>query len=716
MKIICRILWFSCVHLATTFATVGYVYHSEGETAVLKCLPEAFNVDWVGPSHDNLATSLAEEPDIYGKKRNWTFSPYFNKNSFDPKLPNRNRLQIVGLRDAGYYNLEIRNVSLSDEGFYKCDVLGMNGTVESHRYILQINAPPSEMEFLNSTNDGKIAGIEQKPLSVVCRVKRGKPPEELTLKIDGTVINTSIHGIIEYKFTANRMDNHKQFVCEAKNMLISDPVSKTVKIELKYKPIVTIKDKVNVVNEGKTISLCSYVDSNPAPDAIWWSRGYNRLFESFNITSSCFVIANITRNNNGTYTCTAKNQIGEGSTTSTVIVKYPPNVKIKYKNVTIDIRKRNMQCIADGIPTEYTYSPWEHRSEYNELIRYLDFSSKGKLILPSTESKSDRYQDSGIYICRVSNGIPDGNSNYEQAGKGYFVSEGPPVIVHENSPKQYALTGQQVIIKLNVLSYSDIICKAISKVNGMLEPTDPSRITIEPVKVMDVFHGENVSVNGLKIAFYFTKLTSSHFQMYNITVCNMFGNQSYVVKLISSNKEETDRKRDTGNITVPIVLASVVVCFAIILIIIVKRKKRTNNRNIDENVEGLAEPVENIMYHSVQQNQTSMMPSPVSTLLPDNTSSNGTVSDTGTIAHSNGIIGQSMESRLNYADVMFEPSGSQDPARIIGLDDRTVYADVDISLGAQCPSGRQSNTSSSEDDFVYIDGIENYIEKREAND
>lgn len=84
-----------------------------------------------------------------------------------------------------------------------------------------------------------------------------------------------------------------------------------------------------------------------------------------------------------------------------------------------------MQCTAeDGLPTDYTYSHWEHRSEYNEHIRYLNSTSPGNLTLPNIESNLKRYQDSGIYICRATNGIPDKNNNYEQEGKVFFVSEG----------------------------------------------------------------------------------------------------------------------------------------------------------------------------------------------------------------------------------------------------------------------------------------------------
>ncbi|CAC5379143.1 unnamed protein product [Mytilus coruscus] len=256
----------------------------------------------------------------------------------------------------------IKNASVFDEGLYECDYQDKNNTIENRRYLLQIKALPSEIEFVNSTND-TITGIEQQPLSVVCRVKRGKPPETLTLKRRAITVKAGGHGSIVYRFNPEKIDHNIQFLCEAKSPLTSLPLRKTVKINIKYKPMIAIKNDVKEVNEGATLSICSFVDN-------------------------------------------------------------PPDVKLKFENVTINDKERTMQCIADGTPAVYQYSQWEHRSEYNEHIRYLDTTLTGNLTLPITEFKGDRFQDSGMYLCRVSNGIPNRKGNYEQEGKGYFISTG----------------------------------------------------------------------------------------------------------------------------------------------------------------------------------------------------------------------------------------------------------------------------------------------------
>lgn len=72
---------------------------------------------------------------------------------------------------------------------------------------------------------------------------------------------------------------------------------------------------------------------------------------------------------------------------------------------------------------EYTYGKWEHKSFFNEHVRYLNGTSSGLLILPLQE-KRVRYQDSGIYVCSVSNGVPDENGNYFQKEYSYVFSKG----------------------------------------------------------------------------------------------------------------------------------------------------------------------------------------------------------------------------------------------------------------------------------------------------
>lgn len=88
---------------------------------------------------------------------------------------------------------------------------------------------------------------------------------------------------------------------------------------------------------------------------------------------------------------------------------------------------QEIQCITQGEPANVTYFRWEHRSLFDEHIRYLDSTNDGILRLLE-DKKSHRYQNTGFYICNVSNGIYDNNENVFQQGKDYLEFKGK----HEN--------------------------------------------------------------------------------------------------------------------------------------------------------------------------------------------------------------------------------------------------------------------------------------------
>ncbi|CAC5393297.1 unnamed protein product [Mytilus coruscus] len=71
------------------------------------------------------------------------------------------------------------------------------------------------------------------------------------------------------------------------------------------------------------------------------------------------------------------------------------------------------------------------------------------------------------------------------------------------------------------------------------------------------------------------------------------------------------------------------------------------------------------------------------------------------------------ESSLQYAEVIFENEPMTQEVVIHGIADRTIYSDIDFMVQhvAQ-PCSRSESDSESDDDFMYVDGIENYAEKR----
>ena len=72
---------------------------------------------------------------------------------------------------------------------------------------------------------------------------------------------------------------------------------------------------------------------------------------------------------------------------------------------------------------------------------------------------------------------------------------------------------------------------------------------------------------------------------------------------------------------------------------------------------------------------------------------------------------------MNYAEVVFQTSSTApDHVIIRGQLNKTVYAEVDLLARVTALPDSQSESSSSDADFVYVDGLENYMDKMKEMD
>ena len=90
--------------VAKSIVTSEMVTTTEGSTLILKCPPSSSkHTLWEkSPLTDFKITAYAED------------------NQINPSLEHANRLRVVGNFSIGIYNLQILNVSLVDEGIYRC--------------------------------------------------------------------------------------------------------------------------------------------------------------------------------------------------------------------------------------------------------------------------------------------------------------------------------------------------------------------------------------------------------------------------------------------------------------------------------------------------------------------------------------------------------------------------------------------------------------------
>lgn len=106
------------------------------------------------------------------------------------------------------------------------------------------------------------------------------------------------------------------------------------------------------------------------------------------------------------------------------IFQDPPVVQNRDDTFRTKKSQRILKCNASGVPDIYTFSAWQHHTYNHSFIRELDGDTNGTLTLPELKTTDHLYEDSGIYICNVSNGISGEEEKLWQIGQIRAIVEG----------------------------------------------------------------------------------------------------------------------------------------------------------------------------------------------------------------------------------------------------------------------------------------------------
>ncbi|XP_052085477.1 uncharacterized protein LOC127723082 [Mytilus californianus] len=200
-----------------------------------------------------------------------------------------------------------------------------------------------------------------------------------------------------------------------------------------------------------------------------------------------------------------------------VLVNYSPDVELL-------IGVNRIDCFPDGFPDTYTFYRWEHQSELGEHIRFINGLGNGTLIL---QTLPQRYQISGIYVCTVSNGIPDTNGSKFQKGFTSFNYEGPPLFVPENRNVKFVELYQPITVTFLIFSnpiVDEIWIEAVAARYTINETIHDFRISEIELSYSEFKNRGNIK--GNQIAFDF-KMFSNEYEMYKIWTKNGQGEDSF---------------------------------------------------------------------------------------------------------------------------------------------------------------------------------------------
>ncbi|XP_040195049.1 limbic system-associated membrane protein isoform X1 [Rana temporaria] len=277
----------------------------QGDTAVLRCNIEdrSSKVAWLNRSGI-----------IFAGQDKW---------SLDPRVE-------LDKRSVLEYSLRIQKVDVFDEGLYTCTVQTQHHTKTTQVYLI-VQVPP---KISNISAD--ITVNEGSNVTLVC-IANGRPDPIITWRhlnptareFEGEEEYLDIQGITR--------EQSGKYECKAANEVASADV-KQVRVTVNYPPIITESKSIEAF-AGKQAYLRCEASAEPKPDFEWY-KDDTRIFrlssaqglEIKNMGNrSTLMVANVTEEHYGNYTCVAANKLGVTNTSLYLYKRVIPTKPIPAK-------------------------------------------------------------------------------------------------------------------------------------------------------------------------------------------------------------------------------------------------------------------------------------------------------------------------------------------------------------------------------------------------
>ncbi|XP_040902957.1 neural cell adhesion molecule 1b isoform X4 [Toxotes jaculatrix] len=354
---------------------------SLGESKFFMCevVGVAKHIDWFGPSGDRIEPN---RPDITVTRNDESSSTL--------------TLYKAGTENAGTYKCVATNGDQQGESTVK---------VKIFQKITFTNAP-SPQEFTEGDN-----------ANIVCDVI-SSPPPTVFWKYKGAKIQ--MEKDVRFKVLSN---NHLQirgikktdeglYTCEGRLMARGEIDLRVIKVVVNVLPTIRVWQlEVNATADvGQSAMLTCAVDGYPEP-MVTWTRNEVVLEAgekySFNEDGSEMTIMDVTKLDEGEYTCIAKNKAGESEQELSLRVFVKPKITYIVNQSTSEMEEQvTLTCEASGDPT-----PTINWSYGDNIFTEGEQSLDGNVVVRSDARVSSltlkyvKYTDAGQYLCTARSAI-----------------------------------------------------------------------------------------------------------------------------------------------------------------------------------------------------------------------------------------------------------------------------------------------------------------------
>nr|XP_058962211.1 vascular endothelial growth factor receptor 3-like isoform X2 [Pocillopora verrucosa] len=316
-----------------------------------------------------------------------------NKTTHARWVINRQKLEITNstserIRAEDNGDLFIDDVQLSDGGIYECQRLEY-----VQYYIVYINARFTQKTLDQQTFIAYTSGI------ISCSADGTPSPQISWSKKGGKSLDpkrfTQVsNGSLRIGFV--KPEDNGTFTCTMKQTKGPQRVTsrdKNIVVTVIIRPKVDISGASNLIIEGNSVNLtCKVVEGRPEPQITWLK---NNTLQGQSLS---LFFSEITKEDEGRYTCKAENAAGFDTKDIDISVKVPPRVSDELRNFTIAFNSTfTKECYLRGDPQVYV----------NWTKDGVLLNKNNTLVIGQVT-----FKDKGYYECTAENDYGKANSSF----------------------------------------------------------------------------------------------------------------------------------------------------------------------------------------------------------------------------------------------------------------------------------------------------------------
>ncbi|XP_030630760.1 contactin-1a [Chanos chanos] len=358
--------------------------------------------------------------------------PQIRWRKMDGTLPAHHQISMAG------GHLHLVNVQYEDAGTYECEAVNSKGK-DRHSARLIVEAAPEWLENISSSE----ANVNS-DYTMSC-VASGIPTPVVHWLKNGNVVvsNTS-----ELKFTDLTFDDSGMYQCVAENKYGVIHANAELRVfasppTFEFNPV---KSEILAPKNGRVVIECK---PRAAPKPVFsWSKGTELLSNSSRIfiwEDGSLEILNVTKTDEGKYTCFARSTLGRANSTGSLSVTDATKITLAPSNADVTVGENaNMQCAAShdsSLDITFIWSldghaiDFDKEREHYERIMVGDSSSE--LLIKNTQLKH-----AGRYTCTAQTPVDNVTASADLVVRG---PPGPPggVRVEDIGPKSVRLIWSQ---------------------------------------------------------------------------------------------------------------------------------------------------------------------------------------------------------------------------------------------------------------------------------